>query len=207
MAKRLMLTRALPIAIIFALILGSASSVSATYQQIYTPLDTIEHTELGPAFPAGEVPGPLTTRSVGDILYEREFRRQNSTYRYLATDQGNYMANKQFVEYLTRSWMHAEEYTIEDIYTVSAQIQSDIVSEVIAGITVSIGASLTSETGTAIGAKIPADENRFSRLALCADFFVQKFHYQYFMDDITIVDSPNCRNMYPVDSYVVVAYQ
>lgn len=207
MGKRLMLTRTLPIAIIFALILGSASSASATYQQIYTPLDTIEHTELGPAFPAGEAPRPLTTRSVGDILYEREFRRQNSTYRYLATDQGNYMAYKQFVKYLTKSWLQNEQYTIEETYTVSAQIQSDIVAEVTDGITLSIGASMTSETSTTIGATIPADKNRFSKLALCADFFVQEFRYQYFMDDITIVDSPNCRNMYPVNSYIIVAYQ
>ena len=192
------------------LISGTVLPAKAAYEQVYTPVDAIEHTEVGPAILLDDGPALnsfISPCSIGDVLYERTYRRQGATYHQIATDTGNYIISEQFVQYLTSSWAKAESYVYVEEYEVSGQVQSGVDFEVLDGISATIGLSITKSVSTGREITIPADKTRDSKLALCADFYVQKYHYKLYENDILRLDKPNYKNTYPMATYIRVAYK
>lgn len=184
-----------------ALLLSVLAPAGATnYSNI--PAD---HASQGPLVHVASAP-IQNPRAMFDILYEKEITKQGNTLHYKATDMGTYNSKEQFVEYLTVAYGKASEYVWTEGFEVSAQIQAGIEVEVTDGITATLGASTQLVQQAGVSITIPADSSRDSRLAVCADFFVQKFHYQYWLNGKLVTNNTTAENKYPVKIYLRVAY-
>ncbi|SDG32744.1 hypothetical protein SAMN04488542_1365 [Fontibacillus panacisegetis] len=124
-----------------------------------------------------------------------------------AISEGESIASRLFVKYLTSSWAKAASYTWgtsnSAAWTYSGSATFDIANKV----KVQLGLSTTRTTTYSVAINIPADSSRFSKLGFASDYFTQYYYWTKTVDG-TLVDSEHEYIRTPLaDSYLIVYYQ
>lgn len=171
--------------------------------------DVIEHTDMGPAVRIGSATNfPVRPYAMRDVLFEKEFTKQNTTFYYLAIDMGSYNVHNKFVRYLTDAWAKTDSYTRQSQESVSASLDLDVAVVVTTGITASLGLSTSVSKTFGVDTVVHADSSRYSKLGLTADYFVQTYDYTYKMDGRLITHKAGAENWYPTgEIYLAPMYQ
>lgn len=129
------------------------------------------------------------------------------------TLHGSPYYSREFYSYLTDSWGYISQYTVSASVTASSSTSVNVTSEAIDKLKIQVGYGTSKSTTYSIGAVIPADSSRLSKLAYDVQFkkqsFTQTESYRYFDTSTGYYDrvyTTNATYKIPTDSWIYVKY-
>lgn len=122
-------------------------------------------------------------------------------------DDGSSHSYQEFVKYLTSAWAKAEEYTYDEKCTVKTTYTGNLQLKITKKVVLNLGLSYENTEDFSVGITLSADPNKYSKLALSTDYFIQNYWYTESVDG-TITDSFGGKIKIPEDDlYIDVVYK
>lgn len=178
--------------------------------------DQPEHSSEGPPVPYtfGEADKFPSLSRASTLIFDRYVSAYYPLqFRERAFQTSRTTARQQFVKYLTSNWQKANGYTWTQSVTVNWSVSGEANVDVADDVRVALGLSAFYEASTSVGAHIPANSAKLSKLALKADFTVVNFRLEGYERNVeTQAERVTYTHQGEIktptgDTYLVVAYQ